>query len=101
MTSLSVDCAGSAVPGGGIEARVDLHRVGNRVFFAHDLALGWYGEPVVLVSPETGKSIRFSKLEIQLRFHTGDIDSWILRGADHPWELLIKADSDEICRRKV
>jgi hypothetical protein len=73
----------------------------NRVFFAHDLALGWYGEPVVLVSPETGESIRFSKLEIQLRFHTGDIDSWILRGADHPWELLIKADSDEICRRKV
>jgi len=34
MTSLSVDLAGSAVPGDGIEARVDLHRVGNRVFFA-------------------------------------------------------------------
>ena len=71
----------------------------NGVFFAHDRGMGWHGEPVVLVSPKTGDSIRFSRLEIRFGFHSGDIDSWVLRGADHPWELVIQADQDEDCRR--
>jgi hypothetical protein len=66
----------------------------NRVFTARDATLDWRGEPVVLVSPKTGETIRFDSLEIRLRLHADDIDAWVLRGSDHPWELIVQTDEE-------
>lgn len=67
----------------------------NRVFVASDSNLDWHGEPVVLISPKTGETIRFDSLEIRLGLHTGDIDAWVLRGVGHEWELVIRARDEE------
>ena len=65
------------------------------VFVAKDESFGWHLEPVVLVSPRTGESIRFDSLDICLSINKKEVHSWILAGRDHGYKLVIIAKDEE------
>lgn len=66
------------------------------VFVAEDESFGWHLEPVVLISPRTGDSIRFDSLDICISTRNmNEVHSWILAGKSHGYKLVILAKGGE------